>query len=145
MISSVKVIFLDIDDVLNTRPSRERGELFDVNNVKALNAVLDHTSALIVLTTTWRLSATLTEWEQILTGAGIHASERVYDVTPWIEGISRGAEIAYWFESSLCNVSQYAILDDRDDMEPFKEHLLRTTPELGLTQGLANLAIDRLH
>ena len=145
MTSSVKVIFLDIDDVLNTLPTRERGELFDSVNVEALNAVLDRTSAMIVMTSTWRLCATLAEWEEILMNGGIHACERVLDVTPWIDGISRGAEIAYWLEHSLCEVSQYTILDDRDDMAPFKDHLLRTTPEQGLTQVLANLAISRLH
>ena len=144
MTSSVKVIFLDIDDVLNTRPTRERGELFDSVNVAALNVVLDRTSAMIVVTSTWRLSATAAEWEEILTSAGIHACERVLGVTPWIEGISRGAEIAYWLENALCDVAGYMIIDDRDDMEPCKEHLLRTSPDKGLTHVLANLAISRL-
>jgi len=145
MTSSVKVIFLDIDDVLNTRPTRERGELFDAMNVKALNAVLDRTTAMIVVTSAWRLCTTSTEWEEILTGAGIHASGRVLGVTPWIEGISRGAEIAYWLENALCEVVAYAILDDRDDMAPCKSHLLQTSPDHGLTRMLANLAISRLH
>lgn len=145
MTSSVKVIFLDIDDVLNTRPTRERGELFDSVNVKALNAVLDRTTAMIVVTSTWRLCTSSAEWEEILISAGIHACGRVLGVTPWIEGTSRGAEIAYWLENTLCNVINYAILDDRDDMEPCKEHLLRTSPDQGLTQVLANLAISRLH
>jgi len=145
MTSTVKVIFLDIDDVLNTLSTRQRGELFDPNNVKAFNSVLDSTSAGIVLSSTWRLSASLYEWEEILLGAGIHATGRVLGVTPWLEGACRGVEIAYWLEQSLAEVSRYAILDDRDDMIPCQEHLLRTSPEHGLTEALASEAISRLH
>lgn len=144
MTSTEKVIFLDIDDVLNTLESRQRGDLFDMNNVKALNAVLDFTSAGIVLTSTWRLSASISEWEEILHSAGIHARGRVLGTTPWIEGASRGIEIAYWLENSLCLVNCYAIFDDRDDMTPCMEHLLRTSPEHGLTIELAREAIGRL-
>lgn len=144
MTSTEKVIFLDIDDVLNTMESRERGDLFDPNNVKALNAVLDLTSAGIVLTSNWRLSASISEWEKILQSAGIHADGRVLGTTPWIEGASRGIEIAYWLENSLCLVNCYAIFDDRDDMTPCAEHLLRTTPKDGLTIELAREAICRL-
>lgn len=145
MISTIKVIFLDIDDVLNTRPARERGELFAALNVNSLNEVLDRTSAMIVVTSTWRYCTSSAEWEEILQSAGIRAAGRVLGVTPWIDGISRGVEIAYWLENALTEVIEYAILDDRDDMEPCKEHLLRTKPEQGLTQVLANLAISKLH
>jgi len=144
MTSSVKVIFLDIDDVLNTQPARERGELFDSVNVEALNYVLDRTTAMIVVTSTWRLCTTSAEWEEILVQAGIRANQRVLGVTPWLEGSCRGAEIAYWLESSLCDVSKYTILDDRDDMDPCSEHLLQTSPDVGLTRGLASLVINRL-
>ena len=145
MTSSVKLIFLDIDDVLNTFSTRQRGELFDPANVKPFNAVLESTSADIVLSSTWRLSASLEEWEGILCGAGIHACGRVLGRTPWLEEVSRGSEIAYWLELSACRVSQYTILDDRDDMLPCQEHLLQTTPQHGLTQALAMEAISRLH
>lgn len=145
MTSTIKVIFLDIDDVLNTQRMRERGELFDSVNVAALNVLLDRTSANIVLTSTWRLSASTAEWEEILLAANIHAYGRMLGMTPWIEGLSRGAEIAYWLEQSLRRVTQYAILDDRDDMAPCKEHLLRTSPDHGLTELLANEAISLLH
>jgi hypothetical protein len=145
MTSTVKVIFLDIDDVLNTLSTRQRGELFDPVNVRAFNEVLDSTSAEIVVSSTWRLSASAAEWEQILLGAGIHAAGRVLGVTPWLEGVPRGAEIAYWLEQASTDVCRYAILDDRDDMVPCQEHLLRTYPEFGLTDDLAREAIRRLH
>lgn len=139
-----KVVFLDIDDVLNTLPTRERGELFDPTNVRAFNAVLDFTSAGIVMTSSWRLSASATEWEEILLGAGIHAADRLLGMTPWLEGVSRGTEIAYWLEHSPCQVNRYAILDDRDDMTPCTDHLLKTSREKGLTLELAREAIDLL-
>ncbi len=101
MTSAVSVIFLDIDDVLNTLSTRQRGELFDPVNVRALNAILDATTAGIVVSSTWRLSASTGEWEEILKGAGIHATGRVLGRTPWLEGAPRGAEIAYWLEQAL--------------------------------------------
>jgi hypothetical protein len=145
MTSTVTVIFLDIDDVLNTLSTRQRGELFDPVNVRALNAILDATTAGIVLSSTWRLSASISEWEEIFNGAGIHATGRVLGRTPWLEGAPRGVEIAYWLEQSLEDVIRYAILDDRDDMMPCQDHLLRISPEYGLTDDLARESISRLH
>jgi HAD domain in Swiss Army Knife RNA repair proteins len=145
MTSAVSVIFLDIDDVLNTLSTRQRGELFDPVNVRALNAILDATTAGIVVSSTWRLSASTGEWEEILKGAGIHATGRVLGRTPWLEGAPRGAEIAYWLEQALVEVTCYAILDNRDDMMPCQEHLLQTSPEYGLTDDLARESISRLH
>lgn len=142
---AVKVIFLDIDDVLNTLRTRQRGELFDPVNVRAFNAVLDATAAGIVLTSTWRLSASLAEWEEILVGAGIRAQGRLLGRTPWLEGAERGAEIAFWLAHAPSEVSRFAILDDRDDMVPCQHYLLRTSPEHGLTAELAREAIARLH
>lgn len=145
MAAAIKIIFLDIDDVLNTLPNRERGELFDEDNIAALNDVLDSTSAMIVLTTSWRLSASVREWEEILVSAGVHAQGLVLGVTPWFDDASRGEEIAAWLQHTPYTVEDYTILDDRNDMEPCKGHLLRTSPDSGLNEALAHEAIKRLN
>jgi len=144
MTGSIKIIFLDIDDVLNTLPTRERGELFDSVNIAALNKVLDSTSSMIVLTTSWRLSASVEEWEDILVSAGIRAQGLVLGVTPWFDDATRGEEIATWLEQAPFDIADYAILDDRTDMEPCQGHLLQTSPEVGLTDSVASEAIRRL-
>ncbi len=99
---------------------------------------------MIVLTTSWRLSATTKEWEEILVAAGIHALKRVLGITPWFDDATRGEEIAAWLKKTPHEVAEYAIFDDRSDMGPCKEHLLRTSPEVGLDEALAQEAITRL-
>ena len=67
---------------------------YDSVNIAALNKVLDSTSSMIVLTTSWRLSASVEEWEDILVSAGIRAQGLVLGVTPWFDDATRGEEIA---------------------------------------------------
>ena len=51
---SKKIIFLDIDGVLNTAFTRKRNEHIDDFRVKLLSDIVQQTNAKIVLTSTWR-------------------------------------------------------------------------------------------
>src|SRR5687767_10572458 len=55
----MKIVFLDIDGVLNTRRSchaqRGRPRPFDVDAISALNRVLRQTGARVVMSSTWRI------------------------------------------------------------------------------------------
>lgn len=132
---STKIIFLDFDDVLNTSKTLERGELFETSKIGLLNDILDRTDAKIVVTSNWRLAATSGELEEILVEAGVHAAGRVTGVTPWIEDLSRGAEINAWLENAPLPVGKFVIIDDRADMEAFSRRLVRTDPRFGLVPG----------
>lgn len=127
-----KILFLDFDDVLNTARTLERGELFEGENVRALNAILDRTGVKIVITSNWRFGATPQELEDVLVDAGVHARKRVVGVTPSLDGCSRGAEIEAWLDQAPIAVSDFVILDNRSDMESCRRQLVLTDPRYGL-------------
>ena len=70
-----KVIFLDIDGVMNsvnTRPQDPRGliDFLDPRNVSVLNAIVEATGAVVVVSSTWRLSMPFAALRSTFAGAG---------------------------------------------------------------------------
>jgi hypothetical protein len=138
-----KILFLDFDDVLNTVGTLERGQLFENANIEALNAILDRTDAQLVVTSTWRVGATLEELEELLVEAGVHAAGRVVGSTPWLTNCPRGAEIMAWLDEASAPV-RYVILDNRTDMGACAGHLVRTDPRCGLVPGQVDEVVGML-
>ena len=148
---SIKVIFLDIDGVLNdirTKSTTMMGFKFiDTSKILRLRSIVEATGAKIVLSSDWRYDRE----DPILNSDFLELRERLakhnltfYDFTPEIDWNSRGLEIQTWLEAHP-EVSQYVILDDRDDMEPNMEHLIQTTMLHGLTDRLTKRAIAFLN
>ncbi len=131
---SRKILFLDFDHVLNTSETLEKGILFAKKNVDALNAILDNIEVYIVVTSMWRIAATVEELEELLVQAGVHAVGRVLGATPCMEDCPRGAEIMTWLEQSQQSTDEYVILDNREDMDQIISHLVQTDPRYGLIQ-----------
>lgn len=119
-----KIIFLDIDGVLNVIPQgRDRfGSLFHPHLVENLKYIIEETNAEIVISSTWRfsgLSVLQTMWEM----RGLPGE--VIDTTPWTaatwvvnlydesSGPERGYEIQEWIDKN--NPDRYVIIDDDDD------------------------------
>ncbi len=142
--SAAKILFLDFDDVLNTAETLARGELFESANIEALNAVVDRTGAAIVVTSMWRIGASVEELEEILVQAGAHARGRVVGVTPCLAEVTRGAEISAWLQQAPVPVASYVILDDRSDMEALQERLVQTDPQFGLVNSQVDEIVARL-
>lgn len=125
----MKVIFLDIDGVLNSRrtavalgdfgrPSHlDRGEcpLFDPIAVRLLQILTERSGAVIVWTSTWRIGKD----PQLLADAFAKhynwQGAKVIGSTPVRHG-KRGDEIKEWLERNP--VENYVILDDDSDMLP---------------------------
>jgi len=128
------ILFLDFDDVLNTRENLVRGELFDPARVRVLNLVAEQVDFEIVVTSTWRLGASAAELEELLVAAGVHAEGRVVGTTPHLEGETRGTEILAWLWQAPNPVLAFAILDDRDDMAPCDDRLIQTRAGEGLRE-----------
>jgi hypothetical protein len=141
---ATKILFLDFDDVLNTAATLARGELFESANIDALNAVVDRTGAAIVVTSMWRIGASVDELEEILVQAGVHARGRVVGVTPCLAELTRGAEISAWLQQASVQVANYVILDDRSDMEALQERLVQTDPQFGLVYSQVDEIVARL-
>jgi hypothetical protein len=115
--STMKIIFLDIDGVLNSdywyRTRHTKGHTndadsetwdFDPRSIKALNNIISATQAKIVISSTWRLGKSLSELAELCAKVGIEGE--IIGATPFISvqklDIPRGMEIKQYL-SKNCN------------------------------------------
>lgn len=164
-----KILFLDIDGVLNTERQHDRcvnegiapvdgfGYAFDPIAVANLKSIVENTGADIVISSSWKfwgLDAMQQMW------ANRNLPGKVIDVTP--NKVSdelllnvdlshidmpagKGSEIKEWLSTSGQDVTHYAILDDVPDMLPEQEsHFVQTDPRIGITKEDANQVIEIL-
>ena len=151
----MKVIFLDIDGVLNheqhykwlmetdeptlmqrTYPYTE----FNPKSCQLLNEIIKETDAKIVVSSSWRLDG-LAKLNKLFRFFGL---PNAIDVTPCLN-TARGIEIGAWLAAHP-EVTNYVILDDDEDMNaeqmPF---FIKTNPyEDGLNNKDKNKAIELL-
>lgn len=124
----MKVLFLDIDGVLNRRGTRERCGGFIGVDRELSNRLLKwlrESDVKIVLSSTWRRHP---EMHPHLMRAGIEW----IDTTPYL-GVARGHEIQHWLDQNEGKVTHYAILDDDSDMLDFQMHrFVQTQNHVGL-------------
>lgn len=161
----MKVIFLDIDGVLNPthymnalykmwkssngqiKSHDEYGQLFFYQNVQALEKIVNETKADIVLSSTWRMEGfekmqnmwvdrSLPRWLDGLTPiAKTHGFENL---------INRGDEIQWYIDQY--KIENYVIIDDDDDMLPTQlNNFVQTNSYYGLTMADAEKAIQILN
>lgn len=137
----MKVLFLDIDGVLNSRhyweTLRKQGIEFDNSAldpacIKRIQHVCDTTGALIVISSSWRILFTLDELREKLSGDGL--STPIIGVTPRAIGNKRrGWEINRWLTDNKDRlITHYAIVDDNSDMSPIGSHLVQTSWNTGI-------------
>lgn len=136
----MRVVFLDFDGVLTT-PATQFG-FGDPNCVRELNRITTITDARIVVSSTWRFQG-LKAVRENLKLWGVIAE--VIDVTPRLQDDSgsRGDEIRQWLIENPI-VSRFVILDDDADMGELREHLVKCDTMAGLTQEVADFAIQKL-
>jgi hypothetical protein len=151
----LKIIFLDIDGVLNHHDWwRRRGELpdnsssfdrylhdLDPVSVGYLNEIVAATKAKVVISSTWRLHSSLSDPRGLLKRAGFVGD--LIDRTPRIPA-PRGREIQLWLDEALLDVESFAILDDDDDMEHLSYRLIKTGMFHGLLPSHVEAAIAML-
>lgn len=156
----MRMLFLDIDGVLNSDafssargPKPEEPEAVDAwhidpKAVRLLNAVLDETGAVAVLSSDWRKEPDkpgLARTEAALRMRG--ATFQLIDATPvltpeerlvrfgstWKGNYTpRGFEIQCWLDRQAL-VERFAIVDDEPDMEHLADSLVLTDASVGLT------------
>jgi hypothetical protein len=140
---SDKVLFLDVDGVLNTTATwdciQEQNYVYRLSRelVDNLKQIRKDTDCKIVLSSTWRKR----EHAMQLLESNIGP---ISSVTPIKKG-PRGNEIKAWLE--LTNFSgNYAILDDNGDMLLEQlPYFIQTDPEFGLTNTLVHRVICLLN
>jgi hypothetical protein len=135
----MKVIFLDIDGVLNVycQSRDEFGCTFHEHFVENLRWIIEKTGAKIVISSTWRMSG-LSEmkrmWEyRELPGEIIGITPTAYDVVnkgicEFYDLVDRGHEIDLWLNTTENKIENYCIIDDDNDFLPTqKNNFVRTS------------------
>lgn len=146
----MKVIFLDIDGVLNSsaydRVRRPDEGNIDITRLQLLKQLTDATGARIVLTSTWRKHweeqpAPLDEAGKELVSTFGSAGLEIYSKTPIIGYIQRAQEIREWL-SLHPDVDGFVILDDSIyDWGDMTDRFVQTNYRIG--RGLEQEHIDR--
>src|SRR4051812_30542863 len=111
---NLRIIFLDIDGVLNSRKTVERWRgCIGIDRVLAerFARLQQATGVGVVLSSTWRLSR---NWRANMRRNGVVG---IIDRTPDLRARTRGEEIQAWLDVHP-EVQLYAILDDARDMLP---------------------------
>lgn len=153
--NTMKVIFLDIDGVLNSwddyndrcknLKKEERPSFGDIEErpLMLLKELIEVTNAKVVLSSSWRKSIFLTsEVYKALSTMGIE----LYDITPILPSGNRAEEIREWLKDK--EVESFVILDD--DSFEFKgnelsKNLVKTTMDSGLQKEHVEEAIRILN
>lgn len=162
----MKVIFLDVDGVLNSLDDlkiyREKNNIqgcilydhVEDRPLKLLREIIDVTDAKIVISSSWRLGYLRNHKETIHDSLFNKLENRlkdyditIYDVTPSLPyGYERGDEIHKWLEDHT-DVENFIIFDDDSDMSIYSStnNFLQTTYEHGLTEEIRDKAIQILN
>lgn len=147
----MKVIFLDIDGVLNSQMliDKNEDEKIDISAVKLLKYIIDMTGAVIIMSSGWRLwfdDNMLTDdpeaqyLHDILYEYGIHIHGKTPDFTTDEIRTKRtfsdvkAKEIIAWLNEHE-DVEKYVVLDDLDlKNDQIVANLVQTDGKIGITE-----------
>lgn len=141
----MKVLFLDIDGVLNTPEmlTIENGYRYICpDRVKLIKKVVDATDCKIVLSSAWR-----TESRELNMVREALAKENLslFSETPQCCEYPRSTEIVTWLMYRE-NIDKYAVIDDFEDAgERIETNLFLTHESTGLTEDIASNIIKHLN
>jgi NAD-dependent DNA ligase len=112
--------------------------------IQRLNGFIAATGAQVVASTTWRKHHTRVDLQALLAARGFAHS--ICDYTPDLskypyDGTTRGQEIHAWMQANP-HVTSIVILDDDDQMEPYRDRLVHVNPFVGLTDRDVEIAIQ---
>lgn len=168
----MKVIFLDIDGVLNSldnmyamtvlykkgvgKSRDEFGHLFDERCVRWLKYIIERTAAKIVISSTWRssgLTKMQTMWQarelpgEVISCTPTYVDEYIINLHACTNNeADRGYEIAQWIHEHEQELEQYCIIDDDSDMLGVQlPYFVKTDSQIGLNYKTANIAIATLN
>lgn len=147
----MKIIFLDVDGVLNNSSWATRmwnegvrvyaEDMLEDRAIRLLKQIVDATGASVVITSTWRNSAA--QMTHLLDQLA-YFSIRPIAVTPRLNK-ERGDEISAWMQRYDGYIESYVILDDDSDMGEHMDHLVQTSFKYGLQHEHVKRAIEILN
>lgn len=147
--SIIKVIFLDIDGVLNSKKDIYDLDLRTEYHMDLLQKIVQETKAKIVLSSTWRKEITLLK--EVLIPKLEKRGLEIMSFTPVLSTDCRGDDIREWLNLASnprhgYGVYKFAILDDHNDMCEFTEtNLIQTNANVGLQPEDAQKCINLLN
>ncbi|MEH7402931.1 HAD domain-containing protein [Gottfriedia acidiceleris] len=154
----MKIIFLDIDGVLNTDRQIRMNNLEQIENIKFdpiamknLKKIVDETNAKIVIISTWRVHRQDNGylWRELIRNFKLNNLDTniLLDVTPVIDKKMkpefREKEILEWLTKHK-NIEKFVILDDQWDMGGLNNFFVRCLSFRGITSEIAEEAILKL-
>lgn len=116
----MKIIFLDIDGVLNVIPQGrdDYGAKFHKHFEDNLRYIIENTDAKIVISSTWRFSSydPINNMKNMWKDRNL--AGEVIGITPHIDVCQRGKEIQWWLDNypKRDEIETYCIIDDDSDM-----------------------------
>jgi hypothetical protein len=136
----MKILFLDIDGVLNN--SSENYRTPGIENMNQLKRIIKETDAEIVLTSTWRYSL-----EEALKLFRMYDVKTPISLTQVLKPLERGNEIVLWLASYPMLVDTYCVIDDAiEDISGYPlKNIVEINPAYGLTAGDADKTINILN
>lgn len=148
-----KILFLDIDGVVNckTTMQRHRG-LIGIDPLLAfrIGKIVLYTNCLVVLSSSWRHASaeTIAEVEKQVTKLSGFTPSLGRPAGTGIEYCERGREIKTWLDAhpDISHETQYAILDDENDMLPEQQsNFFQTSWDSGISEETMQKVIDHLN
>lgn len=160
----MKLIFLDIDGVLDVFSSKSYLQTLLPGAVERLHRIVERTGAKIVVISTWRFGSEAyrkiceeqnshhqecDNWSQLVSALESNGMQ-IFDVTPWREDLpNRTAEVLLFLEEHP-DMEGYVILDDcyGDDYsgsEELRKHLVFVDALKGLQDSEVEKAVEMLN
>lgn len=155
-----KIIFLDIDGVLNKNRAHQEGAFEVVNylnpeSVARINRIIERTGAGVVVTSTWRIGKRRVELQEAFVKNGFAGT--IAGMTP-NEGCKhpglecnqghRGAQIRQWLEEHAeidRAPERFVIIDDSSDMIPYLHLLVRVDGAKEIADADVEAAVEILN
>ena len=152
----MKVLFLDIDgplvtvgSMIHTNRQKLLGltdklshKAFDPIAASNLQYILEEVPGIeIVISSTWRKLYTLEALQEIFSEYNISPSF-IVGVTPVLESRYRGQEIELYLKHNP-EITNFVIIDDDSDMEPYMDRLVKVDGKNGLTFSDAEKIIQK--
>ena len=143
----MKIIFLDIDGVLNNfQTFREiqlefqltgiRRVAIDMDKVLLLKEIVENTGAKLVLSSGWRKYGKMKKDRLVTKNQNLfdivttleNSGLNIYDITPKVRNENRELEIRKWLdEHKDLNIESFIVIDDEDfDLSGFSNELVKT-------------------
>lgn len=143
----MKVIFLDIDGVMNgseSRPEHRRGLVswLEPEPVALINRIVAATGAVVVVSSTWRLTVAWDDLRAAFREAGCTAE--IVGATPDLDARDRQREVLAWLAAQATPPTRFVVIDDHFRMDRMPDALVRTSKLLGLTESDVPAVLARL-